>query len=212
MTSGPAVLPLAIVMIAGPQILSATVLATSERVHQNSLSFIAGVSAATTIGVSIAYFLSKELGASTGSQNSSSGNQTVDYLIIALLLALLVQTFRNRRDVKTPKWMSRLQTATPRFAFLLGLVLFLVMPTDVISMITVGSFQAAQKAPWWHNLYFVALTALLISIPYLLVLSLGRRAHIVLPKVRDWMTSHSWVVNEIVILFFLVLTVSNTGG
>ena len=211
MTSQPALLPLGIVMIAGPQLISATFLATSQRVHRNSLSYLAGVTAAVTIGLTIVFFIAKALGASTGSHKSSSGNHTVDYLIIALLLVLFIYTFWNRRNVSTPKWMSRLQTAEPRFAFTLGLVLFLVMPTDVITMITVGSFNAAQKAPWWHNLYFVAVTVALVGIPYFLVLALGRRAHVFIPKARDWMTANSWVVNEIVILFFLVLTIKNTS-
>jgi hypothetical protein len=40
------------------------------------------------------------------------------------------------------------------------------------------------------------------------VLLLGRRAETLLPKLRTWMSENSWVVNEAVILFFLVMALS----
>jgi hypothetical protein len=43
-----AILPLAIVMIAGPQIISATLIATSQDARRNSLAFLAGVALAIT--------------------------------------------------------------------------------------------------------------------------------------------------------------------
>ena len=209
MTSQPAILPLAVVMIAGPQILSAIFLATGEGARRNSLAYIAGVASANTLGVSIAFFVAKALGANTNSSGTSSGNHTVDLIIVGLLLVLLVRVFLNRANMQPPKWMGRLQTATPAFALGLGFLLFIVMPTDVLTMITVGSFHAAHDAPWWHNLSFIGLTVLLVSVPLLLVLLLGKRADRVLPKVRDWMNDHSWVVSEAVILIFLAIALSN---
>jgi hypothetical protein len=38
---------------------------------------------------------------------------------------------------------------------------------------------------------------------------IGQRAQKLLPKVRDWMTTNSWVINEIVICFFIILTATN---
>jgi hypothetical protein len=37
---------------------------------------------------------------------------------------------------------------------------------------------------------------------------LGRRAQTLLPKARAWMSENSWIVNEAVILFFLVMALS----
>ena len=209
MTSEPAILPLAVVMIAGPQILSAVFLATSERARASSLAYIAGVTGAVTVGVSLVFFVAKAAGANTNSSGTSSGNETVDWIIIGLLVALLVRVFLNRANMQPPKWMARLQSATPKFALGLGFLLFILMPTDILTMVTVGMFQAAHDAPWWHNLYFIGVTVLLISLPLLIVLLLGRRADRVLPKVRDWMNDHSWVVSEAVILIFLAITASN---
>jgi hypothetical protein len=49
------------------------------------------------------------------------------------------------------------------------------------------------------------MTALFIDFPLLLLLAVGRRAETSLPKVRDWMNTNSWVVSEIVIVFFLAM-------
>jgi small neutral amino acid transporter SnatA (MarC family) len=51
------VVPLAIVMSAGPQIVTAVFLATSRDARRNSLAFLASVATATTIGVTVFYFL-----------------------------------------------------------------------------------------------------------------------------------------------------------
>jgi hypothetical protein len=51
------VLPLAIVMSAGPQIVTAVFLATSRDARRNSLAFLSSVAVATTIGVTAFYFL-----------------------------------------------------------------------------------------------------------------------------------------------------------
>jgi small neutral amino acid transporter SnatA (MarC family) len=50
-----AILPLAIVMIAGPQIISAILIATSQDARRNSLAFLAGVALAITAGTMVAY-------------------------------------------------------------------------------------------------------------------------------------------------------------
>jgi hypothetical protein len=57
---------------------------------------------------------------------------------------------------------------------------------------------------------FIALTALLLSTPAILVELLGSRAQVVLPKIRDWMDSNSWIVSEAVLLLFIVIIL--TGG
>ena len=61
--------------------------------------------------------------------------------------------------------------------------------------------------PWWNAIPFILLTLLLLALPVLLVVLLGKRAHVFLPKVRDWMNTHSWIVSEIVILFFTAITI-----
>ena len=196
---------MAVVMVAGPQIVSAILLATGARALQDSAAFLAGATLATTLGVTAAYLLSSSAAAFTEGARSD----VIDYGIIVLLLILMVVVFRKRRDTRPPRWMSKLQTATRRFSFSLGFLLFLVMPSDIFRMMGVGAYVAHHGSPWWHTLPFVLLTALLAGAPAIILLLLGKRARVILPRMRDWIDTNSWIVNEIVIGFFLVMTLSS---
>jgi threonine/homoserine/homoserine lactone efflux protein len=202
------VLPLAFVMIAGPQIIAAILLATGNDARRNSLAFLAGAALAVTAGTLVAYWVTGLLERAAGPSGEGTVKTVIDWLIIVLFLFLMVRTYLRRRDTSAPKWMGRLQSADPRFSFRLGLLLFLVMPTDVITMFTVGTSLTRNGQPWWHSLPFVGVTLLLVGLPLIDLLLLGKRAEVLLPKVRDWMTSNSWVISELVIVFFLALTIS----
>ena len=51
------ILPMAFVMIAGPQILSAIFLATSDNWRRNSAAYVAGAALSITAFVTIAFFV-----------------------------------------------------------------------------------------------------------------------------------------------------------
>ena len=193
------ILPMAFVMSAGPQIVTAIFLATSRDAKRNSLAFLAGVAVATTIGVTVFYFLGSEIGEKEDSKN------WLDWVIIGLLALLAIRVYVRRHITQPPKWMGRLEKADARFAVAIGFLLYLLMPTDLISMATVGAFLARQGEPWWHIFGFVAATLLIAGLPLILLLLLGHRAETLLPRLRRWMNDHSWIVNEAVILFFLAM-------
>jgi hypothetical protein len=48
--------------------------------------------------------------------------------------------------------------------------------------------------------------------PLIILLLLGKRATVILPKMRDWMDTNSWIENEIVIGFFLVMAISGMAN
>jgi hypothetical protein len=191
---------MAVVMSAGPQIVTATFLATSQGAKRNSLAFLAGVATATTIGVTV-FFL---LGAGTAGKQDD-GKDWLDWLIIGLLAFLVIWVFVKRNETQPPKWMGRLQEANPRFAVTIGFLLYILMPTDLVAMATVGAYLARQGEPWWHSLGFVILTVLIAGLPFIALLAMGQRAESVLPKIREWMNANSWIVNEAVLLFFLAM-------
>ena len=198
------ILPMAVVMVAGPQIVSAVFLAISDQARRSSIAYLLGVALAVTIGVTLVYTVASLLGVSAP-PSGESGKSLVDYVIIALFLLLAVRVYLRRNESEPPKWMGKLATATPRFAFKLGFLLFLLMPTDVITMVVVGLYLARHDDPLFYAVPFILLTLLIVSIPLLVLLLLGHRAETTLPKVRAWMTANSWIVSEIVIAFFLIL-------
>jgi hypothetical protein len=207
------ILPMAFVMVAGPQIVTAAMLATGVRPRRDSAFFLMGAAAATTIGVTVAYRLTGLLKAG-GSPWSADARleRAVDVAIVGVLLLLAWKVFRGRTRSEPPHWMAKLETATPLFALKMGVLLFLLLPGDLLSMATVGAYLAHHDADWWHCLYFVALTVFLAGIPLLLLLVLGRRAKELLPKTRGWMTANSWIVSEVVIVFFLLMTLKSLLG
>jgi hypothetical protein len=194
------VLPMAVVMSAGPQIVTATFLATSQDAKRNSLAFLGGVAAATTIGVTVFFLVGSEI---AGKQDG--GKDWLDWLLIGLLVILVIWVFVKRNETEPPKWMGRLQRANARFAVTIGFLLYLLMPTDLIAMATVGAYLARQGEPWWHSLGFVILTVLIAGLPLTVLLAMGGRAESLLPRIREWMNANSWVVNEAVLLFFLAM-------
>jgi Sap, sulfolipid-1-addressing protein len=204
-TSLLAILPLAVVMVAGPQIVSAIFLATSEQARRSSTAYVLGVALAVVVGLAIVYAIASVLDVS-GSARESSGRNWVDYLIIALLVFSMVRVYLRRNVTQPPKWMGKLSTATPRFAFKLGFLLFFLMPTDVVTNATVALYLAREDSPLIAALPFVLLTVLLVSIPLLVLLLLGERAETILPKIRAWMNAHSWMVSEFVLMLFLILS------
>jgi hypothetical protein len=200
------ILPLAFVMVAGPQILSAIFFATSEQWQRNTAAYILGAAISISIVVALAFLLG------IGASDAGASDDTIYWIILALLLFAMVHTYRAREVAEPPKWMGKLQTASPRFCFVLGFLLLGVFPSDLVTSVSVGSFLSAQGDPWWHYLPFLGLTLLFLALPALMVLIVGKRAEAFLPKVRDWMNANSWIVNELVLLLFVGIVISNIGG
>ena len=199
-------LPMAFVMVAGPQILSAIFLATSENWQRNSAAYIFGALLSITLIVTVAYLVGG------GGSGGGPSSDTVYVIVLVLLLAAAVHTYLKRKESEPPAWMGKLQTASPRFSFRLGFLLLGVFPTDILTSVAVGGYLAAHGDPWWHYLPFVALTLLFLALPSLLLLAFRERGQAFLPKARDWMNTNSWVVNEIVIGLFIAITISSLAG
>jgi Sap, sulfolipid-1-addressing protein len=202
-------LPLAFVMIAGPQIISSFFFATSEHWRGTSFAYATGALISVTAFVTAAYFVTKGAKGGGGDSSGESSGHVIDVVILALLAFAALHTFLGRKTAEPPKWMGRLQTATPKFAFVLGLLLLGVFPTDIISSFSVGASISRDGHPWSYTLPFVFFTVFLVALPALLLLVLGKRAEVFLPKARDWMNTNSWIVSEIVIGLFIVLTVNS---
>ena len=201
------ILPMAFVMIAGPQIISSFFFATSDVLAHWSLAYVSGAAVSVTAFVTAAYFVGR--GTKSAASSAHTGNVILDSVVLALLVVLILRVFLTRKTSAPPKWMGRLQQASLGFAFLLGLALLGVFPTDILTSVAAGLHVARHDDPWWHVLPFVGLTLLLLGVPALMVVALGRRAHTLLPKVRDWMNTNSWVVSEVVLVFFTAITINS---
>jgi threonine/homoserine/homoserine lactone efflux protein len=197
------IIPLAFVMIAGPQILTAIFLATSEKWAANSAALVGGAAVSITATVTLAFLLSD------GASKQGASSNALDIIIMVLLIAAGVHTFLTRKTSKPPKWMGKLEEEKPKGAFKLGFLLLGVFPTDILTSIAVGGSVAAHHDSWFEVLPFVLVTLLFLGLPALFVLLLGEKAKTALPKIRDWMNNNSWIISECVIGLFVVITASS---
>jgi hypothetical protein len=203
-----AVLPLAITMNAGPQIMSAIVFVTAPKPLKLSAYFLAGVVIAVTAGVTVTYTLASVLGNSISlgdPSNSGSIGNIIQYALVGLLVFLSIRSYVRRETSEPPRWLGTLQNAKPRTAFTTGLLLLSVFPSDLMILVTVGVNLWQQNASLLGAVPFMVATILIAALPVLSYLLFRRRAERVMPKVRDWMNTHSWLVNIIVYVVFILL-------
>ncbi len=193
-------------MVAGPQILSAIFLATSDGWRRNSAAFVGGAALSITLVVTVVY----ELG--DGAVGGGGSHTTLSAIVLVALLLAMVHTYRTRATSEPPRWMGSLQRATPRFSFRLGFLLMGFFPTDILTSAAVGSYLAARDARLVDAAPFVLLTLLVLALPSLTLAVAGDRAERALPRIRDWMNENSWLVSELVILFFIGMTLNNLLG
>jgi threonine/homoserine/homoserine lactone efflux protein len=198
------ILPLAITMMAGPQIMSAIIFVTAPKALRVSLPFVAGVDIATTLGVIITTTLASLLSLGDPSDSGSSGN-IIQYVLVGLLVALAIKNYLGRETAEPPGWLGALQNADAKRAFITGLLVILLMPSDIIIMLTVGTNLAQNNAGLVAALPFIGATVLVAALPLLFFLLFHRRAEQFMPKVRDWMNNNSWLVNIIVCGVFIAL-------
>ncbi|KWV34554.1 GAP family protein [Micromonospora rifamycinica] len=201
------ILPMAVVMVAGTQLVAAVFLASGDRPRRASGGFLSGAAIVVFAGTTLAWLVFRVVKGAAGGGGHGRVERVIDWVVLGLLVVLAVVVFVRRHSAGEPKWMGRLQHAGFGYALRLGLLLFLVMPSDDLTMVTVGATAARHDLSWWHLLPFMLLTLLLLALPLLALLLLGDRADRVLPRMRDWADRHSWIISEVVVAFFLVLTV-----
>lgn len=202
------VLPLAVTMMAGPQIMSAIILLTAPKPVKVSVSFIVGVAIATTVGViiagAVATLADSSISLGDPSNRGSIGN-LIKYLLVGLLVALAVKNYVRRETVELPRWLGTLLSADWKRALETGLLVILLMPTDIIILLTVG-VQVEQNAESLSAaLPFIGATVLIAALPLLIYLLFHRTAQQHMPQVREWMSANSWLINIISCGVFIAL-------
>ncbi|MET7965978.1 GAP family protein [Micromonospora sp. NPDC005305] len=206
------ILPLAVVMVAGTQVVAAVLLASAERPRAASLGYLTGAGAVVVAGVTLSWLLTRvlrgpEARAETDVARFERTAIWIDWAVLALLVILAVVVWLRRHRTGPPRWMEPLRRAGPGYALRLGVVLFATAPSDDLTMAAVGASVARHNLAWWHLLPFVLLTLGLLAVPLLILLLARGRAATALPRLRRWADRHGWVVSEVVIAFFALVTV-----
>ena len=200
------VLPLAVTMLVGPGIMAAVILITTQEPVRVSLAYVLGFTISTAAGVAVAAGIASLSGIDLGSSDGSGSTGTIIQLVlVALLVVASLVTFLRRATSEPPKWLGSLLEATPSKALKMGLLIVVIMPSDVVIMLTVGTNLEQTGSSLVDAIPFVALTTLVAALPLLAYLVFRHPAQRAMPKVRDWMNANSWAVNVITYCVFIVL-------
>ena len=187
-------------MVMGPQILTSIFLVTSREPVKNSIAMLIGVVLAASISLAIWFGIVKAIGIDP---KEGGGPTTADWIVAGLLALAAIHTFLGRRTASVPKWMTALQEAEPKRAFTLAFLLILLMPTDIVAVISTANWLHDNDLNLLHGWPLVAATTLLMALPFLAYLLLGHRARDAMPRIRDWLTTNAWLVNIVVIVYFI---------
>ncbi|MBJ7348317.1 MAG: GAP family protein [Thermoleophilaceae bacterium] len=202
------ILPLAVTMMAGPQIMVSVLLLTGKNPVRPSIAYAAAVGICAAIGVFVATVVAGVLHASV--PMNDSGQPTTEALVIQIVLVLLLifaamKQYLGRATSEAPKWLESVQTAEVGQVVKFAAMLIFMMPTDIIAMLTVGINLESNSLAFVDALPFIGLTALIAALPLIAYLALGKRARAAMPATGEWMTANSWAVNVFVCVLFIFL-------
>lgn len=209
-----AVLPLAVVMVAGPQIISAVLIATSQHARRTSVAsvaFVAGVALAITVGTMVAYWLTGLVETSARSEGQGTVGTVIDWLVIVLLVVMLVRVFRRAEEhhpaqVDGPAADRRCAAAVPA-----GPAAGSGHADRPDHHVHRGRLPGPPPRPLVAQPSLLAAHAAAGRAPAACPAAARSAGQVLLPRLRGWMNTNSWMVSEVVIVFFLVLTISGMG-
>jgi threonine/homoserine/homoserine lactone efflux protein len=199
-------LPLALTMNLGPGILTAIILLTGKKPINKTLLYLAGITIGLIAMGLIAFLIFDSINASGTATSQSTQSRVIDYVLAGLLAVLGVWVFTQRKKARKPKWMASIQDASSKRIFTMGLLFYSIFPSDFVILLTAGQYLGKHKLPFYHMVPFFALTLFIAAIPVLSFLLFRKRAELKMPGVQDWLDSHGWIVNEVVLVFFILLT------
>ena len=107
------VLPLAITMMAGPQIMSAIIFVTTSKPVKLSAYVLAPVAIAVTVGVAIFFALGNNFSLGDPSDNGSTGH-IIQYVLVGQLVLMSIKNYVRRETIEPPKWLGTLGGHRPK--------------------------------------------------------------------------------------------------
>ncbi|SHH00041.1 GAP family protein [Winogradskyella jejuensis] len=197
------ILPLALTVMLGPQILVGMLLITRKDPIKSSLTYIVSLISTLILTTYIFYWLTS---VTDFHKITISNRPVIKYLLIALLIFLIVRSIVNRNQItEPPKWMQGITTASLGKIFLIGLGLIAFMPTDIAIAFTVGNFLNDNSNHFLEALPFFVAVVFISFIPLLIYFLIGKKGHKYLENVNDWLNTHGYIINIIVLSFFIFL-------
>jgi threonine/homoserine/homoserine lactone efflux protein len=196
------VVPLAIAIAASPfTIIPAILLLFTARARATSLTFLAAWLVALAVGVTAFVLLASAI---EGFEETPTWVSWTRIVLGAALIVLGIRQWLARRTLKpTPAWMQRIESATPRKAVRLAVVLAYANPKVLLltaaAGLSIGAADLDTGSTALAIALFTGVAAISVAVPVLLYAVLGERMLGPLTRVRDWLERNNAVVMSIVI-------------
>jgi hypothetical protein len=173
---------------------------------KSSLAYIFAIVTTTVLTTLMYYFIITLTGLHKA---SGSDGPILKYILAAILFLLIVRTYIHRKKMtKTPKWITDLAKATTGKIILIGFLLILIMPGDIVSTLTVAGLIKSNHASFLLALPFFGAVALIVSLPLVIYLIAGKKGQPFIDKADKWIDTHGYLLNIIVFSVFIVLLLS----
>src|SRR5215211_210904 len=92
------------------------------------------------------------------SSDSGSLGNIIQCVLVGLLVLLSITSYLRRETSEPPRWLGAMQHAKPRTAFMAGLLLLSVFPSDFVILVTVGVNLVQNNASLLAAVPFIAAT------------------------------------------------------
>lgn len=210
-------LPTAVgVMLSPLPIVGVILMLLSNKAKVNGPMFLLGWLAglAIVVGAVVAFVNPDKLNRSNGDPSTFSGILHLALGVLLLLLAVKQLKGRPKKgeDPEMPKWMAKMQDASPIFAFGMGAFLSGLNPKNLIfdiaaaAAIVAGDLSSSQQIV--AVVVFIILASLTIGIPVIWYLIAGDSAKAKLDTLRGYLVQYNWVI---MCVLFLILGVKLIG-
>ncbi|QTD38570.1 GAP family protein [Polaribacter batillariae] len=200
-----AILPLALTVMLGPQILVGMLLITRKDPVKSSLVYVLAI-IATLISTTYLYYLLANI---TDLHKASIGNKPlVKYFLIVVFIFLIIRSIVNRNKItEPPKWMQGISTASLGKIFVIGFCLIAFMPTDIAIAFSVANLLNSESNSFLEAMPFFGAVLFISILPLAIYFSLGSNGSKYLEKINIWLNTHGYIINVIVLTFFILLLI-----
>ena len=166
-----AILPLALAVMLGPQILVGMLLITRKDPIKSSLVYIVAVISTLIFTTYLYYSISTNIGLH---EISIGGRPLLKYSLIAIFIFLIIRSIINRTKItEPPKWMQGISTNSLGKIFLINVCLIAFMPTDIAIAFTVGNLLNSESGSFLEALPFFGAVLLISILPLTIYFVLG---------------------------------------
>lgn len=170
------------------------------------IGWLAGL--AIVVGGIVAFVNPDRLNKNDGNPSTLSG--VLHLMLGGLLLLLALKQWRERprdgKEAAMPKWMAKLEDASPMLALGMGAFLSGLNPKNLIFAVAAGATIAAGNLTSSQQiasvLVFMVLASVSVGVLVIWYLAAGQSAEAKLKTLRGWLVRYNWVIMGVL---FLVL-------